>query len=172
MNFSPFSPVSTDDASDDQFVPRPRHKRTFTGFTPRELKAIDSVIPVQHRNLWKKFAIGEFKSKQEFQSEFVRHVETTLARSLYNCDELAAYQAASQAIRDRLVIAWNKTQQKHTLRDPKRIYYLSLEFLMGRALDNALLNLDIKDAAAQGVSEFGFRVEDLIEQERDRKSVV
>lgn len=153
--------------NDDDFIPRTRHKRTFTGFTPKELKAIDSTIPLSARNNWKKFAIGEFKTVPEFQSEFVRHVETTLARSLYNCDELAAYQAASQAIRDRLIVAWNKTQQKHTISDPKRIYYLSLEFLMGRAMDNAMLNLDIKPVASDGISEFGFRMEDLIEQEKD-----
>ncbi|KAF5092841.1 hypothetical protein D0Z03_002673 [Geotrichum reessii] len=164
FNFGPTSPLTD---SGEQFTPRPRHKRTFTGFTPRELKSIDAVIPVQHRNLWKKYAIGEFQSKEEFQSEFVRHVETTLARSLYNCDELAAYQAASQALRDRLIVAWNKTQQKHTLRDPKRIYYLSLEFLMGRAMDNAMLNLNVKKLTSNGVSDFGFRLEDLIEKEPD-----
>lgn len=164
MNFSPFSPPP---GPDDEFTPRPRHKRTFTGLTPRELKSIDSVIPSEYRHLWKKYAVGEFKTKEEFQGEFVRHVETTLARSLYNCDELAAYQAASQSIRDRLVVAWNKTQQKHTMRDPKRVYYLSLEFLMGRALDNAMLNLDIKDTASNGVKDFGFRIEDILEQEPD-----
>lgn len=152
---------------DDDFTPRPRHKRTFTGFTPRELKSIDSTIPLEYRNTWKKYAIGEFTTKEQFQAEFVRHVETTLARSLFNCDEFAAYQAASQAIRDRLIVAWNKTQQKHTSADPKRIYYLSLEFLMGRAMDNAMLNLDVKQVTREGVSEFGFRLEDLIEQEKD-----
>ncbi|KAI9211490.1 hypothetical protein DS838_003635 [Geotrichum bryndzae] len=164
FNFGPTSPLAD---SEEQFIPRPRHKRTFTGFTPRELKSIDAVIPLEHRNLWKKYAIGEFQTKEEFQGEFVRHVETTLARSLYNCDELAAYQAASQAIRDRLIVAWNKTQQKHTLRDPKRIYYLSLEFLMGRAMDNAMLNLKVKELTGDGVSGFGFRLEDLIEMEPD-----
>lgn len=163
MSFS--SPFPIEGPADPNY--RPRHKRTFTGFTPRELKAIDSVIPVEYRNKWKKFAVGEFSTKDGFQSEFVRHVETTLARSLYNCDELAAYQAASQAIRDRLIVAWNKTQQKQTIRDPKRIYYLSLEFLMGRAMDNAMLNLGVKDITKNGVSEFGFRLEDLIEQESD-----
>lgn len=165
MNFSPFSPPVTDPSED--FVLRRRHKRTFTGFTPRELKSIDSVIPLEHRTRWKKYAIGEFQTKEEFQGEFVRHVETTLARSLFNCDELAAYQAASQSLRDRLIVAWNKTQQKHTIRDPKRIYYLSLEFLMGRAMDNAMLNLQVKDIAEEGVKDFGFRLEDLIEQESD-----
>jgi len=77
----------------------------------------------------------------------VRHVETTLARSIFNCNEDAAYSAASLAFRDRLVLEWNKTQQRQTFADPKRVYYLSLEFLMGRALDNAMLNLNLKDVA-------------------------
>ncbi|VVT48710.1 uncharacterized protein SAPINGB_P001913 [Magnusiomyces paraingens] len=159
-------PLYDDDDELSYPIPR-RFKRTYTGLTPKELKTIDSTVPVEFRNTWKKYAVGEFKGKEDFQAEFVRHVETTLARSLFNCDELAAYQAASQAIRDRLVVAWNKTQQKHTTDDPKRVYYLSLEFLMGRALDNALLNLEVKEIAGDGVKDFGFRLEDLIEQEKD-----
>ena len=50
---------------------------------------------------------------------------------------------------------------------PKRAYYLSLEFLMGRTLDNALLNLGLKDQYSDGVSKLGFNLEDLIDQERD-----
>ena len=51
------------------------------------------------------------------------------------------------AFRDRLIIEWNKTQQNQTYADQKRVYYLSLEFLMGRALDNAMLNVGMKDVA-------------------------
>jgi starch phosphorylase len=66
---------------------------------------------------------------------------------LYNCDEGAAYSAAALAFRDRLITDWNKTQQRQTFSDNKRVYYLSLEFLMGRAMDNAMLNLGLKDVA-------------------------
>lgn len=66
---------------------------------------------------------------------------------MFNCDEAAAYSATSLAFRDRLVLEWNRTQQRQTLNDSKRIYYLSLEFLMGRALDNAMLNIGLKDTA-------------------------
>ncbi|CAI7408347.1 BEM_collapsed_G0059450.mRNA.1.CDS.1 [Saccharomyces cerevisiae] len=85
---------------------------------------------------------------------------------------MAAYEAASMSIRDNLVIDWNKTQQKFTTRDPKRVYYLSLEFLMGRALDNALINMKIEDpedpAASKGkpremikgaLDDLGFKLE-------------
>lgn len=66
---------------------------------------------------------------------------------MFNCDEGAAYSAASLAFRDRLITEWNRTQQRQTFSDGKRVYYLSLEFLMGRALDNAMLNVGMKDVA-------------------------
>lgn len=66
---------------------------------------------------------------------------------MFNCDETAAYAAASLAFRDRLILDWNKTQQRQTFVDGKRVYYLSLEFLMGRALDNAMLNIGLKPVA-------------------------
>src|SRR5690606_34163074 len=99
------------------------------------------------REAWLKHAFQAFTSSDGFEKEFVRHVETDLARSMYNCDETAAYAATSLAFRDRLIRDWNKTQQRQTFNDNKRVYYLSLEFLMGRALDNAILNVGQKDIA-------------------------
>lgn len=66
---------------------------------------------------------------------------------MFNCDESAAYAACALAFRDRLILEWNRTQQRQTYVDSKRVYYLSLEFLMGRALDNAMLNIGQKDLA-------------------------
>jgi starch phosphorylase len=104
-------------------------------------------IPEPQRAAWERNQVKGFTDKDGFEHEVVRHVETTLARSLFNCDENAAYSATSLAFRDRLITDWNKTQQQQTFRDMKRVYYLSLEFLMGRALDNAMLNVGMKDAA-------------------------
>lgn len=66
-----------------------------------------------------------------------------------------------------LQLNWNDTQLAYTRKAPKRAYYLSLEFLMGRALDNALLNLGLKDNYDTGVTKLGFNLEDLLGQERD-----
>ncbi|KAI1177456.1 glycosyltransferase family 35 protein [Nemania sp. FL0916] len=148
-------------------ISRPKHKRTFTGFGPGEIKSVEASIPEPQREAWTKHEFSGFKNKEEFEREVVRHVETTLARSIYNCDESAAYSASSLALRDRLVQGWNKTQQRQTFTDSKRVYYLSLEFLMGRALDNAMLNLGAKNIAKEGLSELGFRIEDIIGQEHD-----
>lgn len=104
-------------------------------------------IPEPQRAAWKRFQPKSFTTKEDFEKEVVRHVETTLARSMFNCDETAAYAAASMAFRDRLITEWNHTQQAQTFADTKRVYYLSLEFLMGRALDNAMLNTGLKNVA-------------------------
>ncbi|KAF2713185.1 glycosyltransferase family 35 protein [Pleomassaria siparia CBS 279.74] len=165
---------------------RPKHKRTVTGFGPGEISNVEASIPEPQRAAWKKFLTGEhcrpaagvpvltasqtpkpFSTPEDFEKEAVRHIETTLARSLYNCDEGAAYAGTALAFRDRLVLDWNKTQQTQTFADQKRVYYLSLEFLMGRALDNAMLNVEQKDVAAKGLSDLGFRMEDIISQEHD-----
>ncbi|KAJ3297376.1 Non-essential glycogen phosphorylase [Borealophlyctis nickersoniae] len=82
-------------------------------------------------------------------------------------DNYAAYQATAYSCRDRLIDKWNHTQQYHSTQDPKRVYYLSLEFLIGRTLDNALLNLGIKDKYRQALNGVGFRLEDHIGEEMD-----
>ncbi|KAK3338497.1 glycogen phosphorylase [Neurospora tetraspora] len=148
-------------------VSRPKHKRTLTGFGPGEIKNVEASIPEPQRKAWLEHQTSGFKDKDGFETEVVRHVETTLARSMYNCDEQAAYSACSLAFRDRLILEWNRTQQRQTFADSKRVYYLSLEFLMGRALDNAMLNIGQKDVAKAGLAELGFRIEDVIEQEHD-----
>ncbi|KAF2159599.1 glycosyltransferase family 35 protein [Zasmidium cellare ATCC 36951] len=148
-------------------ISRPKHKRTVTGFAPQEIKSIEASIPEGQRAAWRKYSAQEFKTKDEFDSEVVKHIETTLARSLFNCDEAAAYAGTALAFRDRLIIEWNRTQQQQTAADPKRVYYLSLEFLMGRALDNAMLNTGMKNIASEGLEDLGFRMEDVISQERD-----
>lgn len=154
----------------------PRLTRRLTGFLPQEIKSIDATIPLKSRALWNKHQVKKFEKPDDFQDRFIDHVETTLGRSLYNCDELAAYEATSMSIRDNMIIDWNKTQQKLTTRDPKRVYYLSLEFLMGRALDNALINMDNGEDKANeqprkvikgALDELGFKLEDVLDQEPD-----
>lgn len=85
---SPFSTSSGSAPNPEDYPKRPRHKRTATGFGTKEIKAVEASIPKHLREAWKQFAAKEFSSKEEFQREFVRHIETTLARSMYNCDEL------------------------------------------------------------------------------------
>ncbi len=70
-------------------------------------------------------------------------------------------------IRDRLIEAWNDTNAYFDQKDPKRVAYMSLEYLMGLALQNALLNLDLEDNYRDALSDMGFDLEKLYEEEPD-----
>jgi glycogen phosphorylase len=82
-------------------------------------------------------------------------------------DSFAGYQAVARSVRDHLIDRWNTTQQYLTSKDPKRVYYLSLEFLLGRTLDSALLNMGLKLPYKDALKQLGFRMKDLIEEEVD-----
>ena len=102
---------------------RPRHHaRTPTGYGKEEIKVLTSSIPPKARGLWKSFSFHKFETKEDFEREVVRHVNTTLARSMYNFDDFAAYHGTALAMRDRLLVAWNETHQAYATKDPKRVY--------------------------------------------------
>lgn len=151
-------------------ITRPKkHQRSPTGFIPRAGEPQLSELFPGDPKAWKT-AIERCSLNSDvpsIQTAIVSHLQSTLARAAYNVDQLALYQATALSLRDRLLQAWNQTQTYHTQRKPKRVYYLSLEFLMGRALDNAILNLGLKKEYSEAVSELGFRLEDLLECERD-----
>ncbi|PWA53785.1 alpha-glucan phosphorylase, H isozyme [Artemisia annua] len=78
-----------------------------------------------------------------------------------------AYFAAAESVRDRLIQQWNETYLHYHKVDPKQTYYLSMEFLQGRALTNAIGNLDIQDAYASALNKLGHELEEITEQEKD-----
>ncbi len=95
------------------------------------------------------------------------HLTYTLARSPSHATERDVYMAAAWSVRDRLAERWAATQQRYRQGDTKRVYYLSLEFLMGRTLVNALLNLGLDGAAVEAAEDLGYRLEELREAEPD-----
>eukprot|EP01133_Synstelium_polycarpum_P015419 gene15419-18287_t len=134
--------------------------RTTTGVVP----------PTEKKKGSKLFALKtEFLKNDEdsIQKGILDHVEYTLARTKYNFDSFSAYQGSAYSVRDRLIERWNETQQYYTEQDPKRVYYLSMEFLMGRTLQNAIYNMNLKDEYHSALLEFGFELEDLYEEEKD-----
>lgn len=77
------------------------------------------------------------------------------------------YQALVMAVRDRLMSRWKRTRQAYEDQDCRKVYYLSLEFLMGRLLNNALLNLGLDEAADSALCRLGLDIEELIDTEHD-----
>ncbi|KAI8817116.1 glycosyl transferase [Fimicolochytrium jonesii] len=123
--------------------------------------------PPAANELWEKYSKEENTDEATIQESFIRHATKTLARSSFNMDNVAAYNATAHSVRDHLIDRWNLTQQCHSRVDAKRVYYMSLEFLIGRTLDNALLNLSMKDNYQHAIQQVGFRLEDLIHEETD-----
>ncbi|KAI8994520.1 glycosyl transferase [Pilobolus umbonatus] len=116
---------------------------------------------------WKQYIKPKENDKESIKKDIVHQTVDTLCRGPYNLDKLALYQATAYAVRERLQVEWDRTQAAMYLENPKRCYYLSMEFLIGRALDNALHCLKIKDAYKDAVKDLGFNLEDLLDKERD-----
>jgi glycogen phosphorylase len=98
---------------------------------------------------------------------FAHRMMYSVAQDQYTAREFDVYQALARAVRDRLMERWFRTQNTYYRRDAKRVYYLSLEFLMGRSLLNNILNLGAEDAYTKAMEEIGFRMEDIAQQEWD-----
>ena len=98
---------------------------------------------------------------------FVDHMEFSLAKDEHNATTHDQYTSLALAIRDRLTERRIETKREYYEKDPKRVYYLSLEFLMGRTLGNALINLGLYDNAREALSELGYDMEELREVEWD-----
>ncbi|XP_027159815.1 glycogen phosphorylase 1-like isoform X2 [Coffea eugenioides] len=101
------------------------------------------------------------------QKDILDHVEYTVARSRFIFDDFEAYQGLSYSVRDRLIERWHDTHRYFKKKDPKRLYFLSLEFLMGRSLSNSVINLGIRDQYADALNQLGFEFEVVAEQEAD-----
>ena len=98
---------------------------------------------------------------------FTNHLLYSLAKDQYSATARDRFMSLALTVRDRLIERWISTQQRYYRRDAKRVYYLSAEFLMGRALANNLLNLGLYDTAREAMRMMGLEVSDLLEQEVD-----
>jgi starch phosphorylase len=104
---------------------------------------------------------------ESLKESFVHNLEFALAKDEYSATENDNFKSLALTVRDRLFERWIETQQSYYARKAKRVYYLSLEFLMGRALGNAILNLGLEDQASRAMQELGYRLESLEDWEYD-----
>ncbi len=95
------------------------------------------------------------------------HLNYTVLKDARSATVFDVYTAVSHAVRDRLVQRWIRTQRTYYDQDVKRVYYLSAEFLMGRALGNNLLNLGIWDPVKELLGTHGLELGHLLEEEHD-----
>jgi starch phosphorylase len=103
--------------------------------------------------------------RHDLQDAFFRHLQLSLGKDKYSATPYDKYLALSYAARDQLIARWIRTQQAYYRQDSRRVYYLSMEFLMGRSLGNALINLGIDGDAKDAMYDLGLNLEDLRGQE-------
>ncbi len=100
-------------------------------------------------------------------NQFAEHLEFELVRDKITATGDDAYYALSLAVRDRLVKKWLRTQNQYYEQDVKRVYYLSLEYLMGRLLGNALINMDLYEECYNILKKDDYSLEEIRDFERD-----
>lgn len=99
--------------------------------------------------------------------DFTHYFGRMLGRRTINASSPFLYQSVVYAARDRIMERWNRTRQAKERDDHRRVCYLSLEFLMGRLLRNALLNVGIADETGEALSRLGLDLEDVYDTEND-----
>jgi starch phosphorylase len=98
---------------------------------------------------------------------FADHLQYSVGTDEHTATALDRYHAVAYVVRDRMMRRWIQTQRAYYREDAKRVYYLSLEFLMGRALENNLLNLGLHANLRGALADLGLDLTDLLAQEPD-----
>lgn len=104
---------------------------------------------------------------RDIKSQFLGHLEYSRVKDTTNVEPWDIYYALSLTLRDRLIERWLRTQYEYRKQDVKKVYYLSMEFLMGRLLENTLINLGSVDGVYDMLREMGYNLEDIFEEEPD-----
>lgn len=107
------------------------------------------------------------RSDRVFQESLLEHLTYSLAKDAFSATQRDKFDAVVLSVRDQIVEHWIKTQQQYYDVDAKRVYYLSLEFLMGRLLNSYIGNLGLMGHYSQSIDVFGLSYEELLELEWD-----
>ncbi|MFA5167499.1 MAG: glycogen/starch/alpha-glucan phosphorylase [Candidatus Omnitrophota bacterium] len=106
-------------------------------------------------------------TKDGLKESFSSCLQYGLAKDQYTATPHDDFMALGMALRERLVERWIQTQQRYHAKNLKRIYYLSLEFLIGRLLGSYVLDLGLWDQTQKALEEFGLELERVREEEVD-----
>ncbi len=105
--------------------------------------------------------------KEAFKKEVVNNVKTLYRKTIDEATQQQVFQAVSYAIKDTIIDQWIATQKEYEKKNAKTVYYLSMEFLMGRALGNNLINLTCYNEVKEALDELGFDINVIEDQEPD-----
>ncbi len=105
--------------------------------------------------------------KELFKRSVNYNVKTLYRKTLEEASAQQIFQAVSYAIKDQIVENWMNTQKTYEKEDPKMVYYMSMEFLMGRALGNNMINMQAYDTVKEALEELGLDINVVEDQEPD-----
>src|SRR5690606_22082493 len=105
--------------------------------------------------------------KASFVESFLQHVLHTQGKHPSAATSLDEFVSVARTARDRMYDRWTRTWKERKDTQPKQVYYLSLEFLIGRLLADSLIALGIYDDCKQGLAELGLDIDEVIQQEND-----
>ena len=105
--------------------------------------------------------------KEMFKRSVLYNVKTLFRKDISEATKQQIFQAVSYATKDAIMDAWIATQKEYDKKDPKTVYYMSMEFLMGRALGNNLINLTFYDEVKEVLEELGCDINVIEDEEPD-----
>ncbi len=106
-------------------------------------------------------------NKEEFKSKVLDNLKVLFRRSVEDANDQQIFQAVAYAVKDRIVDQWIATHKEYEKQDVKTVYYLSMEFLMGRALGNIIINLKADKEIREALEELGLDLNVIEDQEPD-----
>lgn len=106
-------------------------------------------------------------SKTEFKKEVNDYVKIVSRKTLDEANDLEKYQGVAYALKDFIMDQWIATHKEYEKQDAKTVYYLSMEFLMGRALGNIIINLAARDEIKEAIEELGLDLNVIEDMEPD-----
>ncbi|PTL29135.1 glycogen phosphorylase [Lachnospiraceae bacterium oral taxon 096] len=105
--------------------------------------------------------------KNQIKQDIISNVKILYRRSIEEANPMEVYQAVSLTMQKLIIDDWMKTQKAYEEKDVKTVYYLSMEFLIGRALGNNIINLGAVKEVKEALDELGFDLNLIEDQERD-----
>lgn len=105
--------------------------------------------------------------KENFKKEVINNVKNLFRKSIDEATQQQVFQAVAYAVKDDIIDRWIATQKAYEKQNAKTVYYLSMEFLMGRALGNNMINLTCYEQIKEALDELGFDLNVLEDQEPD-----
>jgi glycogen phosphorylase len=137
----------------------------MTGKAGKERTRLELKGGPQERDVW--HLIHPDMSKKGILNSFVNEIRYGLAKDRHTVTSYDDFMALSIAIRDRIVEQWIDTQQRYHKENVKRVYYLSMEFLIGRLLGSNIINLGLWRETEEALQEIGHDLEALRDEEHD-----